>query len=66
MKKLLDRATKVLLLQVLKQRYATDKERAAIVRYFAEPQPVPAYDFVNMLTDDEMALLLKIAEKIEL
>jgi predicted glutamine amidotransferase len=62
MEKIIDRETKVLMLQVLKQGYATDNQRAMIVSAFSKPQPELDLSY---LTDEERAVMLSVAEKLD-
>jgi hypothetical protein len=62
MEKIIDRETKVLMLQVLKQGYSTCKQRVMIVSAFQNLNPQPDYDF-SFLTEEERNVLLRISEK---
>jgi hypothetical protein len=58
--KVIDRETKVLMLQVLKQGYATNNQAAMIAYTFSEHQPELDMSF---LTDEEREYMLSISER---
>ena len=58
--KVIDRETKVLMLQVLKQGYATNNQEAIIASTFSEHQPELDMSF---LTDEEREYILSISER---